>query len=67
MFFLTGLNWANPFITDFESLPMLTNNQYVEYVGKYENSLIIVAQHPQGKQEKSHVSEIIANYNLNKK
>ncbi len=58
--FLTGWNWANRFLSDVINIYNNTNEgEYVEFVGKINASLIIVAQHPQGKPEHPHFEEII--------
>jgi hypothetical protein len=59
--FLTSLNWANPFLTylEVEKMIPIKPNKYVEFVGKYNNTIIVVGQHPQGKPEEEHKNEIV--------
>jgi len=61
--FLTGLPWTKPFISGLNNIMTNANNKYVEFVGKLDNSLIIVGQHPQGKPEIVHFNEIINEIN----
>jgi hypothetical protein len=57
--FLTSWEWAKWFLEDLKNLKKKTKTQYVEFVGKLNNSTIIVAQHPQGKPEIEQFEEII--------
>lgn len=57
--FLTGWSWGQRFLIDCENLMTNKDNQFVEFVGKINDSLIIVGQHPQGKPEYEHFEEII--------
>jgi len=63
--FLTGWNWAKSFLKDSENLMTTTTNKFVEFVGKSENALIIVGQHPQGKPELEHCQEILNEIKIN--
>ena len=59
--FLTSLGWANPLLKDL-GIEILEKNQefkFVELVAKYNNTIIIVGQHPQGKPEGEHKNEIL--------
>jgi hypothetical protein len=57
--FLTGLNWAEDFLQGINNIMVNPENKYVKYVGKLNNSLIIVGKHPQGKPEEPHFNEIM--------
>ena len=68
--FLTGMNWAEPFI---EGLAMnvttFANHQYVEGIGKLNLSCqtyarVVVAAHPQGKNEKIWVEEVVSAFGI---
>lgn len=62
--FLTGWNWAEPFLNDLvEEVPNVSGN-FVEFAGKYKNTIVIVGKHPQGKPEAAHTEEIIKIYDL---
>ncbi|MBP7953685.1 MAG: hypothetical protein KAZ14_00790 [Nitrosomonas sp.] len=62
---LTGLDWAEPFIRDLEKPSISSQNfKYVEaYAPKYFSNggttKIVVAAHPQGKDESTWVQEVI--------
>lgn len=60
--FFTSLNWAKWFLDDpdFKKIDIKANGSFVEYAAKFEGSLLIIAQHPQGKPEKTHSDEIIS-------
>ena len=64
---LTGYGWAKPFLSKFTQLPLIGNNKFIEFVGFFENSFIVVGQHPQGKSEQDQIKEIIDICNLNDK
>lgn len=57
--FLTGSNWADPFLAQWE-LPKSDQFQYVERVGPYGKAHCVVAAHPQGKPEEKWVNEVIS-------
>lgn len=59
--FLTSLGWAQWFLDNAEikKLPIDPDWEFVEFVGKLNNTLMIVGQHPQGKPEKPHCDEIL--------
>ena len=58
--FLTGYNWAANFI---DGLGVKSRGKYkdrfIEFIGTYKNSNIVVAQHPQGKPDWDHVAAIL--------
>jgi hypothetical protein len=63
--FLTGWSWAGRFLIDIPTIQIKNDEmEYVEFVGKVNSSLIIVAQHPQGKAEYPHLEEIIQQIKL---
>ncbi len=63
--FLTGIDWAEPFITALEvETATIPEQQYVEAVGKLDapqglQSCIVVAAHPQSKKENWWVGEVV--------
>jgi hypothetical protein len=66
--FLTGLNWSSPFIKEIPEFKIKnTDQELVEGKGYIEidkhRSKVIIAKHPQGKNEIKMVEEIIANLN----
>lgn len=58
--FLTGhVNWAQPFIKGLGVKSIeIPEKQFVKYAGIYNDSRIIVAQHPMRKPEEPHIEEI---------
>jgi len=56
--FLTGSNWALPFLKDATQVQNCTS-KYVKQVGIYCGSIYVIAQHPQGKSEEAHLKEIV--------
>ncbi len=59
--FLTSWDWAKWFFADddLEKIEIKKSFQYVEFVGKFKNSIVIVGQHPQSKPEGPHCEEIL--------
>jgi hypothetical protein len=63
--FFTGIDWANPFLEYLSvNLINLPQNKYVNCIGKYDldnnkEAIIIVAKHPQGKNEDIFVNEVV--------
>ncbi|MCT4559933.1 MAG: hypothetical protein N4A41_01020 [Crocinitomicaceae bacterium] len=59
--FLTGMDWAHDFVKNdsIKSVPIPSTNNYVQFMGYYNDQKIIVGQHPQGKPEGTHLHEII--------
>ena len=66
--FLTSLRWARPFLNDLsiEKITTRSDFKYVELIGKYNNTIIIVGQHPQGKPEDEQKNEILTGIKLAK-
>jgi len=68
--FLTGMNWAEPFIERLMvEVTAITSCQYVEGVGKLisaskTNSRLVVAAHPQGKKEDIWVEEVVSAFSV---
>lgn len=60
---LTGLSWARPFLKKL-GIPFIkpSDTAYVEGVAKFNDTTIVVAQHPQGKKEGLLVGEVISNF-----
>ena len=59
--FNTNFNWAYPFLKDDINIEIkkLPENYYVEAIGSFYESKIIIGQHPQRKPEKEQLDEII--------
>lgn len=68
--FLTGMNWAEPFIEKLiMSVTTITGHRYVEGVGKLisaskTNGRLVVAAHPQGKKEDIWVEEVVSAFSV---
>lgn len=60
--FLTGANWADPFLKGWEQRGS-DKFSYVERFGIYGNTRYVVAVHPQGKPEEQWVNEVISAFN----
>ncbi|MCE5345388.1 MAG: uracil-DNA glycosylase family protein [Bacteroidales bacterium] len=58
--FLTGWSFAQLFLSDLKTKVIEDGFQYVESVGKVDNSLIVVSKHPQGKPEDKQFEEILS-------
>lgn len=56
--FLTGYNWARPFIEKFQVEQINPTIQGLNYQGTYKGIEVIVADHPQGKDEDKIVKAI---------
>jgi len=61
--FFTGLGMAQWFLQDSKNKITNINYTYVEFVGQLNNTIIIVAQHPQGKSELKLLEEILSAIN----
>ena len=67
---LTGLDWAEPFLKDIEKLTISNQNfMFVEACAQTNLSVggttkIVVAAHPQGKDESTWVQEVIDAFRL---
>lgn len=61
--FFTGLGMAQWFLQDSKNKITNINYTYVEFVGQLNNTIIIVAQHPQGKSEQELFEEILSAIN----
>ena len=57
--FLTGWSWAKDFLGSLKNKIKQSSMTYVEFAGYLNETLIIVAQHPQGKPEEPHYKEIM--------
>lgn len=57
--FLTGFSWAGDFITDSTTVNPNPSWEFLDRVGIYRGCKFIVGQHPQGKNETRHLSEIV--------
>lgn len=70
--FLTGMNWAEPFIERLMvDVTAITGYQYVEGIDKISSSSqahgwVVVAAHPQGKKEDIWVDEVISAFTVRK-
>lgn len=60
--FLTGANWADPFLKNWK-LEETPQFQYVQRVGLYGGAHCVVASHPQGKFKDVWESEVISAFN----
>ena len=60
--FLTSSTWANTFLEHLGIEEKIFNNtfDYVEFICKYKNTLIVVGPHPRSKKEIKYKDEIIA-------
>jgi len=64
--FLTGMNWADVFLSNFNMQTAQNNYKYVSDVGvnkNYKNMKAVIASHPQGKNETQWVSEVLQAFN----
>jgi hypothetical protein len=64
--FLTGWTWAEYFLNDLKTTMNCEGLQYVECVGKMNDTLIVVSKHPQSKPEDEHYEEILTVIDKNK-
>lgn len=55
--FMTGYEWAKPFISD--KKPECLKGKFVEARGEWGNSQFVVAKHPQGKKRDLYVEEVL--------
>jgi hypothetical protein len=67
--FLTGNNWAEPFIGDVQKQNQSCeidslDFKYVDVILKIPNLVIVVAKHPQGKPEEKYVCEVMKAFSL---
>ncbi len=65
LLFLTGYSWVEPFISAISEKNLTTaNHSYVEKFGQInygaKSSEVVIASHPQGKNEKKWVSEVVS-------
>lgn len=60
--FLTGADWADPFLSHWQ-LQETAQLQYVKRVGLYGGAHCVVAVHPQGKAQEVWTSEVISAFN----
>ncbi len=56
--FLTGVDWASPFLEEAVGISNLSTNTYVKQVGVYRGKKYMVGPHPQGKSKYLYVEEI---------
>jgi hypothetical protein len=66
LLFLTGLNWAEPFLKGLSYNQIKNKPGLVKQIGKIqlESHIIdcVIASHPQGKPEKEWVNEVVSNF-----
>jgi len=63
--FLTGIEWAKKFLKVFEIAEFQDiKSTYVERVGDAHGTRFVIAVHPQGKEEKKWVEEVVKAFNL---
>ena len=64
--FLTGIDWAEPFLKKVFEMAQFQDikSTYVERVGDAHGTRFVIAVHPQGKEEKKWVEEVVKAFKL---